>query len=93
LYLTQPVCDICKKTIAVSSSDFPELCIVCGTEFIETTRALAELTLEMANAYNINPFKEGSKLPGVPVEEIQIRMNLNRIRDSRSSRFQQAASG
>jgi hypothetical protein len=69
------------------------LCIVCGNEFIETTRALAELTLEMANAYNINPFKEGSKLPGVPIEEIQIRMNLNRIKNNRSNKFQQAASG
>jgi hypothetical protein len=91
--LAHPACDICRKTITISSSDFPELCIVCGNEFIETTRALAELTLEMANAYNINPLKESSKLPGVPIEEIQIRMNLNRIKDKRSDKFQQVASG
>jgi hypothetical protein len=69
------------------------LCIVCGNDSIETIRALAELTLEMTNTYNINPLIEGSKLPGLPIEEIHIRMNLNRIKDKRIDKFQQAAFG
>jgi len=75
-------CGICKEEIMVSSPDFPQLCIVCGREFMEMIRAVAELSIEMAGAYGINPLlKEGRhNLPGVPIEEIEIRMELNRLK-------------
>jgi hypothetical protein len=72
----------------VSSPDFPQLCIVCGHEFLETIRAVAELTLEMANAHGVNPLKEDLRiLPGVPAEEIEIRMQLNRLKQDLPNRF------
>ena len=44
-------------------------------------RAVAELSIEMAGAYGVNPLKEGvHNLPGVPIEEIEIRMELNRLK-------------
>ena len=75
-------CGICKEEIMISSPDFPQLCIVCGREFMEMIRAVAELSIEMAGAYGINPLlKEGRhNLPGVPIEEIEIRMELNRLK-------------
>ncbi len=77
----QLCCGICKKEITASSPDFPQLCIVCGREFLEMIRAVAELSIEMAAAYGINPLKEGRhNLPGVPIEEIEMRMELNRLK-------------
>jgi hypothetical protein len=74
-------CGICKKEIKASSPDFPQLCIACGHEFLEMIRAIAELSTEMAGAYGVNPLKEGRhNLPGVPIEEIEIRMELNRLK-------------
>jgi len=74
-------CGICKKEITISSPDFPQLCAVCGREFLEMIRAVAELSIEMAGAYGINPLSKGRQdLPGVPVEEIEIRMQLNRLK-------------
>jgi hypothetical protein len=74
-------CEICKKVVTISSPDFPQLCLVCGHEFLEMIRAVAELSIEMAGAYGINPLKEGrNNLPGVPLEEIEIRMELNRLK-------------
>ena len=74
-------CGICKEEIMISSPDFPQLCIVCGREFMEMIRAVAELSIEMAGAYGVNPLKEGRhNLPGVPIEEIEIRMELNRLK-------------
>src|SRR5437870_12017485 len=74
-------CGICKEEIMVSSPDFPQLCIVCGREFLEMIRAVAELSMDMAGAYGVNPLKEGRhNLPGVPIEEIEIRMELNRLK-------------
>jgi hypothetical protein len=65
----------------VSSPDFPELCIICGQEFLETLRAVGELTVEMAGAYGVNLYKgDFHALPGVPGEEIEIRKQLNRIK-------------
>ena len=76
-------CDICKKEKMVSSPEFPQLCIVCGHEFLEMIRAVAELSLEMANAYGVNIYKkEIQKLPGVPIEEIEVRMHLNRLKET-----------
>ena len=77
----QVCCGICKEEIMISSPDFPQLCIVCGREFMEMIRAVAELSIEMAGAYGVNPLKEGRhNLPGVPIEEIEIRMELNRLK-------------
>src|SRR5436309_12951288 len=71
-------CGICKGEIMVSSPDFPQLCIVCGREFMEMIRAVAELSIEMAGAYGVNHLKEGRhNLPGVANEEIVVRMKLN----------------
>ena len=75
-------CRICDQKILVSSADFAELCIVCGTEFREMMIAVAELSAEIANAYGV---KRGTRLrkrslPGIPMEEIAIRMELNRIK-------------
>lgn len=76
------VCRICEKKILVSSPDFGELCIVCGSEFKEMMIAVAELSSEIANAYGDR--SEGrtrkKRMPGVPFEEIAIRMELNRIK-------------
>ena len=76
------VCRICNKKILVSSPDFTELCIVCGSEFREMMIAVAQLSAEIENAYGV---KIGTKprkgsIPGVPIEEIAIRMELNRIK-------------
>jgi hypothetical protein len=72
----------------VSSPDFPQLCIVCGHQFLETIRAVAELSLEMADAYGVNLLKEDlGTLPGVPAEEIEIRMQLNRLKQDLPNRF------
>jgi hypothetical protein len=90
--LAQPPCDICHRDILISSPDFPQLCAVCGGKLLETIRAVAELSLEMADAYGVNLLKQGfRKLPGVPIEEIEIRMQLNRLKETRPSRFQEAA--
>ena len=75
-------CRICDKRILVSSADFGELCIVCGSEFREMMIAVAELSAEIENAYGV---KRGTRqrkrpVPGVPIEEIAIRMELNRIK-------------
>jgi len=52
---------------------------------MEMIRAVAELSIEMASAYGLNPLKEGrNSLPGVPIEEIEIRMELNRLKKSRA---------
>lgn len=77
----QTECRICDRRILVSSADFGELCIVCGTEFKEMMVAVAELSAEIAIAYCANPeesMRENS-FPGVPIEEIALRMELNRI--------------
>jgi hypothetical protein len=75
-------CRICNKKILVSSPDFTELCIVCGSEFREMMIAVAQLSAEIENAYGVKagarPWK--GSLPGVPIEEIAIRMELNRIK-------------
>lgn len=72
----------------IFSPEFPQLCIVCGREFLEMIRAVAELSLEMADAYGINIQKEGfRKLPGVPIEEIEVRMELNRLQETVPHRF------
>lgn len=48
---------------------------------MEMIRAVAELSIEMAAAYGVNPLKEGRhNLPGVPIEEIEMRMELNRLK-------------
>ncbi|HEV8388069.1 MAG TPA: hypothetical protein VGQ03_10655 [Nitrososphaera sp.] len=75
-------CRICNKKILVSSSDFTELCIVCGSEFREMMIAVAELSAEIENAYSVKAGARPRKgsLPGVPIEEIAIRMELNRIK-------------
>jgi hypothetical protein len=75
-------CRICDKKILVSSPDFAELCIVCGSEFREMMIAVAELSAEIEHAYGV---KKGSRprkraAHGVPIEEIAIRMELNRIK-------------
>jgi hypothetical protein len=67
--------------IMISSPEFSKLCVVCGKEFLETMRAVGELTVEMAEAYGVNLFKEGTRaLPGIPLGEIEIRRQLNRIK-------------
>ena len=78
-------CRICDGKILVSSSDFDELCIVCGNEFKEMMIAVAELSAEIANAYSPNTKGRSRKrsIPGVPIEEIAIRMELNRIKKRR----------
>ena len=75
-------CRICKKKILVSSPDFTELCIVCGSEFREMMIAVAQLSAEIENAYGVRAGAKPRKgpLPGVPIEEIAIRMELNRIK-------------
>jgi hypothetical protein len=81
--MKERTCEICKKEATVSSPDFPQLCLACGHEFLEMIRAVAELSIEMAGAYGINPLKGSPQhLPGVPVEEIEIRMELNRLKKS-----------
>jgi hypothetical protein len=80
--MTNRCCDICEEEIMISSSDFPELCIVCGKEFLEIVRAMGELTIEMAKAYDVDISSQGFTLPGLPVEEIMIRKDLNRIRQA-----------
>ena len=83
--MTHRLCGICKKEITGPSLDFPQLCVVCGHGFMEMIRAVAELSIEMASAYGLNPLKEGrNSLPGVPIEEIEIRMELNRLKKSRA---------
>jgi hypothetical protein len=43
--------------------------------------AVAELSAEIANAYGVKTGKTRKRpLPGVPIEEIAIRMELNRIK-------------
>lgn len=78
-------CRICDGKILVSSSDFDELCIVCGIEFKEMMIAVAELSAEIANAYGPKTKGRSRKrsIPGVPIEEIAIRMELNRIKKRR----------
>jgi hypothetical protein len=74
-------CRICDQKILVSSPDFDELCIVCGDEFREMMIAVAELSAEIASAYGVKTGKTRRRpLPGVPIEEIAIRMELNRIK-------------
>ena len=75
-------CRICNNKILVSSADFTELCIVCGSEFREMMIAVAELSAEIENAYGVKAGARPGKgsLPGVPIEEIAIRMELNRIK-------------
>jgi hypothetical protein len=91
--MAQPACDICNKNILIPSPDFPQLCAVCGRKLLETIRAVAELSIEMAEAYGVNLLKQGfSKLPGVSIEEIELRMQLNRIKETRPGRFQEATS-
>jgi hypothetical protein len=64
----------------VSCPEFSQLCIVCGNGFMEMIRAVSELSLEMANAYGVDVQKEGFEtMPGVPIEEIEVRMQLNRL--------------
>ena len=79
------VCRICEKKILVSSADFDELCIVCGNEFKEMMIAVAELSAEIANAYGTKSKGRSRRksLPGVPIEEIAIRMELNRIKKNK----------
>ena len=74
-------CRICENKILVSSPDFMELCIVCGIEFREMMIAVAELSVEIEKAYGTKSGVRSRKLsvPGVPIEEIAIRMELNRI--------------
>src|SRR5256885_1061185 len=48
-------CGICKKEIMVSSPYFPQLCIVCGLEFMEMIRAVAELS-KIGRAHYSTPF-------------------------------------
>jgi hypothetical protein len=75
-------CRICDKKILVSSPDFAELCIVCGSEFREMMIAVAELSAEIENAYGVRKGSKSRKRAahGVPIEEIAIRMELNRIK-------------
>ena len=75
-------CRICDKKILVSSPDFAELCIVCGSEFREMMIAVAELSAEIENAYGVRKGSKSRKRTahGVPIEEIAIRMELNRIK-------------
>ena len=74
-------CRICDQKILVTSADFTELCIVCGNEFREMMIAVAELSAEIASAYGVKTGKTRKQpLPGVPIEEIAIRMELNRIK-------------
>lgn len=74
-------CRICDQNILVSSADFTELCIACGSEFREMMIAVAELSTEMANANCLEPDRPQSNAPpAVPIEEIAIRMELNRIK-------------
>ena len=59
------------------------LCSNCYTGFEEMMRAVGALHYEMAAAYGIDPnnIEECSrKLPGIAVEEIAIRMELNRLK-------------
>ncbi|MCI0559731.1 MAG: hypothetical protein MN733_14675 [Nitrososphaera sp.] len=76
-------CEICKKEIIVSSPDLDELCITCGNEFREMMIALVELSSEMANAYKPKKQQGSSKnqTPGIPIEELVLRMELNRIKN------------
>jgi hypothetical protein len=76
------ICRICEKKILVSSADFNELCIVCGSEFKEMMIAVAELSAEIAKAYGVRSKGRHRRkpLPGVPFEEIAMRMELNRIK-------------
>ena len=82
MFVKRNACRICDKKILVSSPDFAELCIVCGSEFREMMIAVAELSAEIEHAYGV---KKGSKprkraAHGVPIEEIAIRMELNSIK-------------
>jgi hypothetical protein len=76
--LKRCACRICNREILVSSPDFDELCVVCGNEFRDMMIAVAELSAEIAYAHRAR--KSEHALPGVPFEEIAIRMELNRIR-------------
>ena len=73
-------CRICDQVILVSSADFTELCLVCGSEFREMMIAVAELSAEIENAYSVQTEEPRSLVPGIPIEEIAIRMDLNRIK-------------
>jgi hypothetical protein len=80
--LRKKACRICDRKILVSSPDFEELCIVCGSEFREMMIAVAELSAEIENAYGTKSDARSRKrsVRGVPIEEIAIRMELNRIK-------------
>jgi hypothetical protein len=73
-------CEICKHLVAEFSAEFPQLCVNCGQQFLEMIRAVAELSIEMASAYGLNPLQGRVNLPGIAVEEIEIRMELNRLK-------------
>ena len=82
--MKKKLCRICENKILVSSPDFAELCIVCGSEFREMMIAVAELSSELASAYSTKSRNGSNKkqMPGIPMEEIAIRMELNRIKKS-----------
>lgn len=82
-------CNICGNQITATTSlgtaDSRGLCTSCYTGFEEMMRAVGALHYEMATAYGIDPnnIEECSrKLPGIAVEEIAIRMELNRLKAS-----------
>lgn len=79
----QVSCKICRKDILISSPEFHELCIACWNEFNEMMLAVAELSVEMANAYGQTQEEHALRdvQPGIPIEEIVMRMELNRIRN------------
>jgi hypothetical protein len=80
-------CSICGNklttgTIYSTTNDSKALCTYCYTGIKEMMTAVGELHYEMARAYGIDPdnIEECSKkLPGIAVEEIKIRMQLNHL--------------
>lgn len=83
------LCNICGNQITQSTSlriaDSRGLCASCCTGFMEMMRAVGALHNEMAKAYGVDPNDTDacSKiLPGISVDEIAIRMELNRLKVS-----------
>ena len=75
-------CNICGGKSNAGSTG---LCSHCYSGFEEMMKAVGALHYEMASAYGIDPndIDECSKrLPGIAVEEIAIRMELNRLKVS-----------
>jgi hypothetical protein len=73
-------CSICGGKANAGSTS---LCSHCYSGFEEMMKAVGALHYEMATAYGIDPndIEECSKrLPGIAVEEIAIRMELNRLK-------------